>query len=212
MTFSFRVVLLLDSKSKEKILEELERIVKNCTKCPLHEGRTNAVFGDGNIDADIMFIGEAPGRNEDLQGKPFVGQAGKLLTEAIESIGLNRSDVYITNVVKCRPPKNRDPTKEEIAACEPYLDKQISIINPSIIVTLGRFAMRYMLNKYNLGSHTISKVRGRIFELHTLDKTIYFIPTYHPAAILYRQGLKFEFQSDFMKIKELLGKIKLKRK
>lgn len=197
------------ASTKIEQLKKIEEQIKKCTKCPLYESRTNAVLGEGSVNAKIMFIGEAPGRNEDLQGRPFVGQAGKLLTEALKAIGLEREEVYITNVIKCRPPNNRDPTKEEIITCTPYLEKQIDIIDPDIIVTLGKFATQFISKKYNLGFQNISKIRGEVYSISTLTKNLYILPMYHPAALLYNPKIKYDFQADFVKLKELLDKIDL---
>ncbi len=197
--------------SRSKLLDDLRARIKECRRCSLWKGRTNAVPGDGNPEAEIMFIGEAPGYHEDLQGKPFVGAAGKLLTELIRSIGLEREEVYITNVVKCRPPGNRDPKPEEIASCSPYLDEEILIIKPRIIVTLGRHSTGYILAKGGIRARAISKVRGRAFELDMLGLHVIVFPTYHPAAALYNPRLKAVLVKDFEAISKLLNKT-LKRR
>lgn len=186
--------------SKEELMKELINEILNCKKCPLWRTRTNAVPGEGSLNTDIMFIGEAPGRNEDLQGRPFVGAAGKLLTELISKIGLQRSEVYITNVVKCRPPGNRDPTPEEIKACSPYLDKQIQIIKPKIIITLGRHSTKYILSKANIKVNSITKVHGKVFRLNIYNMHIKVIPTYHPAAALYNPRIRSILENDFVNI------------
>ena len=157
-------------------LPQLEAQVTQCTQCRLHRGRTHVVFGVGNPQADLMFVGEAPGRDEDLQGKPFVGRAGQLLTRIIEAIGLTRRDVYIANVIKCRPPNNRNPQEDEIARCEPYLIRQIALIKPKLIVALGTFAAQTLL-KTNL---PISQLRGRFHDYHGVR----VMPTFHPAFLL----------------------------
>lgn len=167
--------------SRSYLLERVQQKVWTCTRCPLYQSKTNYVFGAGNPESKIMMIGEAPGQTEDRLGKPFVGRAGKLLSEALESIGLERErDVYITNVLKCRPPRNRDPQQEEIAACTPYLDAQIRIIQPRILVALGRFAGAFLMGvpteKFSIQAH-----RKRLLESR------YGIPLwvmYHPAAAL----------------------------
>jgi len=187
--------------------EELEREIKTCTKCRLHQFRKNAVPGEGNLHAEIMFIGEAPGYNEDVQGKPFVGAAGKFLTELIEKIlGVPRSSVYITNVVKCRPPENRDPYPDEIETCSPYLDKQIMLIRPKIIVTLGKHSTNYILSKANVKIKSITSVRGQLFNVTILGISLNVVPTLHPAAALYNPQLKSYIEADFRKIKELIHK------
>lgn len=184
--------------SAYKQLSELSEEIRNCKKCPLWKNRKNAVPGEGPVSAEIMFIGEAPGYHEDLQGRPFVGAAGKYLTKLIERIGLKRENVYITNVVKCRPPNNRDPRNEEISACSPYLDRQISIIRPKIIVTLGRHSTIYILSRTGKAISGISQVRGRLFQVSfNSGLNINVIPTYHPAAALYNPALKTIIEKDF---------------
>ncbi|USS40381.1 uracil-DNA glycosylase [Thermococcus aggregans] len=189
---------------KNEAMKKLEEKIKTCKKCPLGELRTNAVLGSGSYDAKIMFVGEAPGYWEDQKGLPFVGRAGKVLDELLASIGLKREDVYITNVVKCRPPNNRDPTEEEINACSPYLDKQIDIIRPRIIVPLGRHSMAYILKKFGFEPEPISKIHGKVFEARTLFGKIIIVPMYHPAVALYKPQLREELEKDFKKLKNLL--------
>lgn len=170
--------------------------IKDCKKCELGATRTHFVFGAGNPQADLMFIGEAPGRDEDLQGKPFIGRAGQLLTLMLKSIQLERKDVFIANVLKCRPPKNRDPLQEEIDKCEPYLMKQIELINPRLIVTLGRFASSSLLRtKAALGS-----LRDEIHNYNNVPLVV----TYHPAALLRNPQLKKSAWEDLKKIRAFL--------
>jgi uracil-DNA glycosylase family 4 len=157
-------------------LQELAREASTCTRCRLAQGRTTVVFGVGDPHADVMFIGEGPGYYEDKQGEPFVGAAGQLLTTMLGEIGLRRSDAYIANVIKCRPPGNRDPLPDEIDACKPYLAGQIEQIDPRVIVTLGNFATRFVLDR----QVSISRVRGQRFEVG--GRAV--VPTFHPAAIL----------------------------
>lgn len=176
-------------------LEEIAQLVRNCTDCPLHEGRTNAVPGEGAADADIMFIGEAPGYQEDRQGRPFVGPAGQFLDELLVSIGLSREQVYITNLVKSRPPQNRDPRPDEISACSKYLDRQIELIDPDLIVTLGRFS----LARYFPGE-SISRAHGKLRQ----KDGRYVYPIMHPAAGLHRQELRSVIIQDFKAIPEIL--------
>jgi len=190
--------------SKEVLMRQLTEEVVSCRKCSLWQSRRNPVVGEGNLNSMIMFIGEAPGYHEDIQGRPFVGAAGKLLTELLHSIGLSREDVYITNVLKCRPPNNRDPRPEEIKACSPYLDRQLLIIKPSIVVTLGRHATSYILSRAGLAPRNISSVRGKIFRLNVLGLSITLLPTYHPAAALYRPPLRTKLEEDFNKLKSLM--------
>lgn len=177
-------------------LEELRERIGDCQRCPLARTRTNLVFGVGSPRARLMFIGEAPGRNEDLQGEPFVGAAGKLLDELLASIGLDRSEVYIANVLKCRPPGNRDPLPEEMEQCTPFLEEQVRLIDPEVIATLGNFATRHVL-KTQAG---ITRLRGRLFRVDGRK----VVPIYHPAAALYdrtKQDVLFE---DFRRLKAVL--------
>jgi len=161
------------------------------------------VPGDGNGNAEIMFVGEAPGKNEDEKGKPFVGKAGQLLDSALAATGLDRKDVYITNVVKCRPPRNRDPKEEEIKACSPYLDKQIEIIKPKVICTLGRFAAEYILSSYGFEMEPISRIHGSVYTMPVAMVKI--VPMYHPAAIIYNPMLKEQFLKDMKVVKKQSG-------
>jgi len=182
-------------------LDELAREASGCTACRLSQGRTQVVFGVGNPRADLMFVGEGPGYHEDKQGEPFVGAAGQLLTRMLSDIGLAREDVYIANVVKCRPPGNRDPLPDEIEACKPWLDGQIRNIDPRVIVTLGNFATRFMLDR----QVSISRVRGQRFEMD--GRTV--VPTFHPAAILHGGGeSSAQFQSlrdDFQAVRAIMA-------
>jgi uracil-DNA glycosylase family 4 len=166
----------LDNFEESESVDQLEATIKRCKRCPLGKTRTKFVFGVGNPDADIMFIGEAPGRDEDMQGIPFVGRAGKLLDKMLAEIGLNRTDVYIANILKCRPPNNRDPEQDEVDQCLPYLMKQIKLIKPKAICSLGRIAAQRIL-KTNMA---LGAMRGRWFDYHGIK----FMVTYHPAAIL----------------------------
>jgi len=176
-------------------LEMLAAEVARCTRCPLHRGRTKAVPGDGPEDAEIMFIGEAPGFHEDQQGRPFVGAAGRFLEELLESIGLTREEVYITNVIKCRPPSNREPLPDEIEACKPFLNQQIELIQPKLVVTLGRFSMARAFPKAR-----ISRVHGRP---RKIGGVLYY-PMYHPAAALHQPSLRRTVEEDMRRIPELL--------
>jgi len=177
-------------------LQEFYEEIKDCERCALSKSRTKLVFGSGSSDADIIFIGEAPGYYEDKQGIPFVGAAGKLLDELLEGVGLKRSQVYIANVLKCRPPNNRDPLADEIETCKPYLLKQIEIIKPKIICPLGNFATRLILEK-NVG---ISKVHGQKFQVK--DSVVF--PIFHPAAALHQPAIRKPLEEDFVKLKKLL--------
>lgn len=187
--------------SKKADIKKITITIENCKKCDLYKTRINPVVGYGSIDANILFIGEAPGRNEDLQGKPFVGKAGAILDEMIQSIGLNRDEVFIANIIKCRPPKNRNPLNNEIKACTEYLDKQIKIIKPKIIVPLGNFASKYIFKKFNLKYDKISKIHGNIFQPNTIFGVIKIIPSYHPAAATYNPNIKDILIKDFELIK-----------
>ncbi len=186
------------------MLKEVEDEIRRCRRCELWKYKTNYVPGEGNPNAKIVFIGEAPGREEDIQGRPFVGKAGKYLTEVLKKLGVERKEVYITNVLKCRPPNNRDPKPEEIEACKPYLLKQLEIIKPDVIVCLGRFSSDVILSEFGLGFRGISRDRGKVFEVEKWDKIVKIIPTYHPAAILRNKGLAEYFESDLKKAVEVL--------
>ncbi len=174
-------------------LEELESSIKDCKKCKLCNARQNIVFGIGNPNAEIMFIGEGPGGDEDRQGEPFVGKAGQLMNKAFDVVGIKREEVYIANVVKCRPPNNRDPEEDEIQACMDYLRNQVMIIKPKIIVLLGRIALQNILGK----EYKITASRGKWVE----KKGILYMPTWHPAALLRDETKKIEFLNDLKMIK-----------
>ncbi|HSX58475.1 MAG TPA: uracil-DNA glycosylase [Candidatus Saccharimonadales bacterium] len=179
----------------EILLSKLAEKIRTCTLCPLYQGSTNAVPGEGPADAKLFFIGEGPGYYEDQSGRPFVGRAGKLLEETLSKIGLKREEVFIGNVVKHRPPENRDPLPNEIAACSGWLDQQLAIINPKVIVTLGRFSLAKFL-----GAEKISYVHGQARRVGNYI----VLPMYHPAAALRNGSLMREFEQDFIKNKELL--------
>ena len=177
-------------------LDRLAAVAAECTRCPLSGGRTNVVFGTGNPTADLMFVGEGPGAEEDKQGLPFVGRSGKLLDELlVQEIGLDRSEVYIANVVKCRPPDNRDPLPEEIAACRPYLQRQVELVAPRVLVTLGNFATKVLLDT----KEGITRLRGRRY---AWGDGVVLVPTYHPAALLRGGGERTaEARADFVRAK-----------
>ena len=181
-------------------LEDLAELVRSCTDCPLHGSRTNAVPGEGPANAEILFIGEGPGFHEDRQGRPFVGPAGNFLEELLQSIGMTRDQVYIANMVKCRPPNNRDPAPNEISACSKYLDRQIELIDPLLIVTLGRFSMSRFLP-----GQSISRVRGRLRPVGGR----HIFPIMHPAAGLRRQEMRDAIEQDFAKVPGLLDVLRM---
>ena len=172
-----------------------------CARCRLAEGRTQVVFGAGNPMADLMFVGEAPGFHEDKQGVPFVGQAGKLLDGLLAGVGLERGDVYIANVLKCRPPGNRDPQADEIESCEPHLFRQIELIEPKVIATLGNFATK-LLSGRPLG---ITRVHGSEQELTIAGRSVVLYPLYHPAAALYTPAMLKVLEADFARLPAILG-------
>ena len=179
-------------------LKQLESTIQSCALCPLHSGRNHAVPGEGPARADIMFIGEGPGFHEDRQGRPFVGAAGKFLEELLANIGTTREQVYIANVIKCRPPGNRDPQPEELTACKPYLDRQIEIIQPKVIVTLGRFSMyRYFPGQ------SISKIHGQPKQAGN----VLVVPMFHPAAALHQPKWRPLIEADFQNLPQLVAKM-----
>jgi uracil-DNA glycosylase len=188
------------AQERREALVDLYREASGCTRCPLHQGRTKVVFGAGNADADLMFVGEAPGREEDLQGLPFVGRAGKLLDQLLNEVGLQRADVFITNVLKSRPPGNRDPELAEIDACKPYLHSQVELIEPRVICTLGNFSTK-LLTRSQRG---ITSVHGRP-QVHELGgRAVRVYPIYHPAAALRSTKVLEELREDFHRLPELL--------
>jgi DNA polymerase len=185
-------------------LAEVEAVALDCRRCGLAGGRTQVVFGVGRNDADLMFVGEGPGAEEDRQGIPFVGRAGQLLTQLIEGIDLTRDDVYIANVVKCRPPGNRDPQPDEIEACSPWLDRQLELIAPRVVVTLGNFATKLLLQT----KEGITKLRGREFPYQRAGIDAVLIPTFHPAAVLRSGGTALaQSRSDFVRVKHALANV-----
>ena len=185
--------------SKQKQLQQLKTRMENDMSLPLRESATHLVFGEGNPDADVYFLGEAPGQSEDLQGRPFVGQAGKLLDKLLASIGMKREDVYISNMVRFRPPNNRPPTPGELATFEPYVSEELEIVQPKLVVTLGRFAMEKFLPE-----EKISKIHGQMRTVEWHGKTIRLFPIYHPAAALRSSSMRQALEEDFKKIPEVL--------
>jgi len=187
---------------KSSILKDLNEKILNCKECELFKNRRNAVPGEGNLNAKIMFIGLGPGREEDIQGRPFVGAAGKFLNELLEMVGLKREDVYITNIVKCLPPNNQ-PSEESIKKCTSlYLDKQIEIIRPKIIVTLGEIATKYILEKFNIKYVSMNYHHGKIYKVRNLNTEIEIVCMFHPASALYNRELRDVIINDWKKWKE----------
>ena len=185
------------SRNAAEALAAVRADIGDCTRCKLHTmGRTQVVFGVGNPDADLMFVGEAPGADEDVQGIPFVGRAGQLLTKIIEAIGLTRDEVYIANVIKCRPPGNRNPEPDEVETCEPFLFQQIDVIKPKVIVALGKFGAQTLLRTLD----PISRLRGRVYDYRGAK----LIPTFHPAYLLRNPSSKREVWEDMKLVRELL--------
>ena len=179
--------------------EELEEAIKDCSKCKLCSGRNNIVFGTGNKNADIMFIGEGPGADEDIQGEPFVGKAGQLMNKAFDALEIKREEVYIANIVKCRPPQNRNPEADEAKVCMDYLRNQVLLIKPKIIVLLGNVALKNILGE----EYGITNSRGKWIE----KKGIWYMPTFHPAALLRDESKKLDFWRDLKLIKEKLKEL-----
>lgn len=194
----------MNSEELKKIKEE----VLNCRKCPLYKKRVEngffPVIGEGNHRAKILFSGEAPGLKEAKTGRPFCGAAGKILDELLESAGIKREDVYITNIVKDRPPGNRDPQGEEIEACCPYLERQIELIKPEVICPLGRYSMKFLMERFGLKDmvEPISRIHGRIFEAKNLFQKVKIIPFYHPAVVAYNFNMKEILKKDFQVLKK----------
>jgi uracil-DNA glycosylase len=187
--------------ARRERLVELYRELQDCRKCPLAEGRSSVVFGTGSADADLMFVGEAPGFHEDQQGKPFVGRAGKLLDQLLQEVGLSRSEVWICNVLKCRPPDNRDPQPLEIDACKPHLMRQVELIEPRVICTLGNFATKLLTGS----PQGITRVRG-VPQAHELGgRPVFLYPIFHPAAALRTTAMLDQLRADFAAIPALLA-------
>jgi DNA polymerase len=186
---------------RRELLKEVYEQARGCELCPLHQTRTNVVFGAGNADAELMFIGEAPGANEDKLGLPFVGQAGKLLDRLLAEIGMQRADAFVANVLKCRPPNNRDPHPQEIESCQDYLRQQVDLIQPTVICTLGNFSTK-LLRADTTG---ISRLHGREEVRIIGTRAVRLYPLYHPAAALYTPSMLETLRSDFQRIPDLLA-------
>ena len=186
---------------RRELLKGVYEQARNCVRCPLHQTRTTVVFGSGHADAELMFVGEAPGANEDRMGLPFVGQAGKLLDKLLGEIGMTRQDVFVVNTIKCRPPDNRDPHPNEIESCQPYLRQQIELVEPAVICTLGNFSTK-LLRGETIG---ISRLHGREEVREVGSRTVRLYPLYHPAAALYTPSTLEALRRDFHRIPELLA-------
>lgn len=185
-------------------MRQIEKDIKGCKRCDLWKTRTNPVVGEGAPSASVFFVGEAPGYNEDLEGKPFVGKAGKVLDELLESIGWQRADVYIANVLKCRPPGNRDPLTGEILACTTFLDAQLELIEPAVIATLGNFSLYYIFAKFHLKPDKIGAIHGNVFTVSTIAGIKRIIPLYHPAVAVYNPRMKEVLIADFKVLAETI--------
>ncbi len=193
------------AKDKEAILKKVKEDVVECKKCPLYKTRNLPVVGQGSHDTDIVFVGEAPGAQEDKTGIPFCGKAGQFLDELLNSAGIKRKEVYICNLLKCRPPDNRDPNSEELEACTPYLEKQIEAIKPRVLSPLGRHAMNFLMKKYNLDDQIdlISKIHGKVFNIKTVFRDLKLVPLYHPAVAIYNANMKDVLIDDFKILKQI---------
>lgn len=198
---AFTIAPVSSASERRELLKAVYEEARDCTRCPLHKTRTTVVFGAGNANAELMFIGEAPGANEDRMGLPFVGQAGKLLDKLLVEIGLDRKDVFIANTLKCRPPDNRDPHPNEIEACSDYLRRQVDLIEPTVICTLGNFATK-LLRADNTG---ISRLHGQVQTLTIGHRAVRLLPLYHPAAALYTPSTLEALRADFHRIPDLLA-------
>lgn len=185
-------------------LDALADAINDCMRCALGGMRNRAVPGEGNADAELMFVGEAPGRQEDLRGRPFVGAAGRILDEMLGQLCVTRTEVFIGNILKCRPPGNRDPVSQEIERCTPYLARQIDLIRPEILCPLGNFAIAYILHRYGIQPQSISRVHGTIFEARDGVKTLRIVPLYHPAALIYNPKLRTVMQRDLELVRRFL--------
>ena len=191
--------------TKKDEITKINTLISKCKKCDLWKSRRHPVAGSGSLDAEIFFIGEAPGRNEDIQGEPFVGKAGKILDELLASINIKRDEVYISNILKCRPPNNRDPFKHEIQQCKPFLDKQLEVIKPKLIIPLGNFATSYILEKNGFKHENIGQVHGKLFTTHTIYGETKIIPMYHPAVAVYNPNYKKLLLKDMASLKKTLS-------
>jgi len=189
----------MNFSAAEGKLAKIKQEIFDCNRCPLYQTRNRPVVGQGNPQAKIIFIGEAPGFNEDKTGQPFCGASGKIFDQLLASISLTRQQIYITNILKCRPSNNRDPQSDEIKACTPYLDRQIEIINPKIICPLGRHSMKFIMEKFGLQNQIdrISKIHGKLFKAENLFRSVTIIPFYHPAVATYNPNMQTTLIKDF---------------
>jgi uracil-DNA glycosylase family 4 len=189
---------------KQKRMDELIHQIRECRKCTLWKNAKNPVPGEGDLNTSLMMIGEAPGYHEDIKGQPFVGSAGRVLDELLLSIGIKRNEVFIGNIIKHRPNENRDPNEEEIKACGSYIERQIQIIKPRLIVTLGRHSTKYVMSNVDVKFRGISEIRGKVFEKHLFGIRLKIMPTFHPAATLYNPTYRNFLENDFQMINKLL--------
>ncbi len=184
--------------------EALEQEILTCTRCRLSEGRTRAVPGQGPVPARVLLVGEAPGEQEDRTGRPFAGRAGKVLDALLASIGLSRTGVFITSILKCRPPKNRDPKRDEIALCTPYLERQIALLRPSVIVPMGRFSASVIMDLFGIPGGKISEIHGKPVRVIAPHGPVIIFPVYHPAVVTHNPPLRSDLEADFGRLKEIL--------
>jgi uracil-DNA glycosylase family 4 len=187
--------------------QQLNQEIVTCIRCRLSEVRIHAVPGEGQVPARILMVGEAPGKREDELGRPFVGRAGSVLQDLLSSINLSRDEVYITSIIKCRPPGNRDPKDDEIAACHPYLERQIALLRPSVIVPMGRFSAREISRAFGIRERKISDIHGRDFTAQASYGTIHILPVYHPAVVTHNPNLQSALHDDFSQLKKILDEI-----
>lgn len=199
----------MNPDEKTQRIEKLKKQIANCQRCALSKTRTHTVPGEGDILSKIMFIGEAPGRNEDLEGRPFVGKAGKVFDQLLASIGLTRQDIYLCNILKCRPPENRNPLDHEIKACVGSLDIQLKIIDPIILATLGKFSTEYICQKFSVEFTSISSLHGKILNVKQTTGVRKIIPLFHPAVVTYNASKLEILLNDFKNVKVLLDSLNL---
>ncbi len=192
-----------EDRSKTEQMNEVTAQARSCLNCALGQTRKNVVLGSGSLDADIVLVGEAPGRKEDESGLPFVGSAGKLLDGLLESAGLNRDAIFIGNILKCRPPGNRRPKKGEVESCEGYLMRQLEIIKPKVIAPMGNSALAYFQSRYDIGGDVIGDAHGVVYEVETSWGRVKLMPLYHPAAAIYRRHLLGDLEKDMKKLAEI---------